>query len=116
GYEHPSARAPVLRGAAARGLPVAGPRRVAVADHGHLHADPFSGGDALPEARVRRPPMSRGKIRVLVVDDSAFVRQALTRMLSTEPDIEVVGVAVDGRAGLEKAHPPQPPLLPPPLP
>jgi two-component system chemotaxis response regulator CheB len=42
-------------------------------------------------------------IRVLVVDDSAFVRQALTRMLGTAPDIEVVATAVDGRDGYEKA-------------
>jgi len=42
-------------------------------------------------------------IRVLVVDDSAFVRQALVRMLSSAPDIEVVGTAVDGRDGVEKA-------------
>ena len=48
--------------------------------------------------------MSQGKIRVLVVDDSAFVRQALTRMLSSAPDIEVVGVAVDGGDGLAKAR------------
>ena len=42
-------------------------------------------------------------IRVLVVDDSAFVRQALVRMLGTAPDIEVVGTAVDGKDGVEKA-------------
>jgi two-component system chemotaxis response regulator CheB len=42
-------------------------------------------------------------IRVLVVDDSAFVRQALVRMLGSAPDIEVVGTAVDGKDGLEKA-------------
>jgi two-component system chemotaxis response regulator CheB len=42
-------------------------------------------------------------IRVLVVDDSPFVRQALTRMLRAAGDIEVVGTAVDGRDGLEKA-------------
>ncbi|HET7293263.1 MAG TPA: chemotaxis response regulator protein-glutamate methylesterase [Vicinamibacteria bacterium] len=46
--------------------------------------------------------MKRRRIRVLVVDDSAFVRQALTRMLSGEADIEVVGQAVDGRDGLDK--------------
>jgi len=43
-------------------------------------------------------------IRVLVVDDSAFVRQALVRMLASAPDIEVVGTAVDGKDGLEKAQ------------
>ncbi len=42
------------------------------------------------------------KIRVLVVDDSAFVRQALTRMLGSAPDIEVVGVAIDGKDALDK--------------
>jgi two-component system chemotaxis response regulator CheB len=42
-------------------------------------------------------------IRVLIVDDSAFVRQAMVRMLASAPDIEVVGTAVDGKDGLEKA-------------
>jgi two-component system chemotaxis response regulator CheB len=41
-------------------------------------------------------------IRVLVVDDSTFVRQALSRMLSSQPDIEVVGTAIDGQDGYEK--------------
>ena len=43
-------------------------------------------------------------IRVLVVDDSAFVRQALTRMLASDPAIEVVGSATDGASALEKAR------------
>jgi two-component system, chemotaxis family, protein-glutamate methylesterase/glutaminase len=41
-------------------------------------------------------------IRVVVVDDSPFVRQALGRMLSVAADIEVVGTAVDGQDGVEK--------------
>jgi two-component system chemotaxis response regulator CheB len=41
-------------------------------------------------------------IRVLIIDDSAFVRQALTRMLGSDPEIEVVGTAIDGHDGLEK--------------
>lgn len=36
-----------------------------------------------------------GRIRVLVVDDSAIVRKVLTDSLSGEPDIEVVGTAPD---------------------
>jgi two-component system chemotaxis response regulator CheB len=48
--------------------------------------------------------VSERRIRVLVVDDSAFVRQALTRMLGAAPDIEVVGAAVDGEDGLAKAR------------
>jgi len=35
------------------------------------------------------------KIRVLVVDDSAVVRQALSSLLSSDPDIEVMGTASD---------------------
>lgn len=44
------------------------------------------------------------RIRVLVVDDSAFARQALTRMLVAAPDIEVVAVAADGEEGVQKAR------------
>ncbi|MFB2864796.1 chemotaxis response regulator protein-glutamate methylesterase [Aeromonas sp. MdU4] len=34
-------------------------------------------------------------IRVLIVDDSALVREVLTQMLSKSPDIEVIGAAFD---------------------
>ena len=43
-------------------------------------------------------------IRVVVVDDSAFVRQALSRMLGAAPDVEVVATAVDGADGIEKVR------------
>ncbi|AYD03203.1 chemotaxis response regulator protein-glutamate methylesterase [Neorhizobium sp. NCHU2750] len=36
-----------------------------------------------------------GKIRVLIIDDSASVRQTLSTLLSEDPDIEVMGVAND---------------------
>ncbi|HQT98559.1 MAG TPA: chemotaxis response regulator protein-glutamate methylesterase, partial [Thermodesulfobacteriota bacterium] len=35
-------------------------------------------------------------IRVLVVDDSAFMRNTLTKMLSSDPGITVVGTAWNG--------------------
>ena len=35
-------------------------------------------------------------VRVLVVDDSAFVRKTVREMLSRNPYIEVVGAARDG--------------------
>src|SRR5579862_3490974 len=41
-------------------------------------------------------------IKVLIVDDSALVRQLLTHILSTDPDIEVVGTASDPFAAREK--------------
>ena len=40
-------------------------------------------------------------IRVLVVDDSAFVRKVMRQMLTRSPFIEVVGVARDGGEALE---------------
>lgn len=45
------------------------------------------------------PPLP---VRVLIVDDSAFMRQALSRMIASEPDFEVVGTAFDGNSALEK--------------
>ena len=47
---------------------------------------------------------AKRKIRVLVVDDSAFVRKAVVRMLGEAEDIEVVGSAADGEEGLAKAR------------
>ena len=41
-------------------------------------------------------------VRVIVVDDSAFMRNSLTRMLASDPEIEVVGQAADGIDALEK--------------
>ncbi|MFI2202845.1 response regulator [Streptomyces sp. NPDC020192] len=37
-----------------------------------------------------------GTIRVLIADDQEMVRQGFTVLLNTQPDIEVVGQAVDG--------------------
>lgn len=47
--------------------------------------------------------MSGSKIRVLIVDDSAFMRRMLKETLRREEDIEVVGVAADGEEALSKA-------------
>ena len=54
---------------------------------------------------------SRGLIRVLVIDDSAFSRQAITRMLGTSPLVEVVGVARDGEEALRKTFELEPDLI-----
>jgi len=41
-------------------------------------------------------------IRVLIVDDSALMRRALTMLLASDPEIEVVGTARDGQAAIEQ--------------
>jgi len=47
--------------------------------------------------------MPTQKTRVLVTDDSAFMRRAIRQMLEEEPDIEVVAVAHDGKMAIEYA-------------
>jgi len=41
-------------------------------------------------------------VKVLVVDDSFFMRTLVSDMLNSDPEIRVVGVAKDGNAALEK--------------
>jgi len=43
-----------------------------------------------------------GKIRVLVVDDAVVMRRLISDVLEEDPDIEVVGVAANGRIALQK--------------
>jgi two-component system, chemotaxis family, protein-glutamate methylesterase/glutaminase len=47
-------------------------------------------------------PQGSSRIRVLIVDDSALVRQILTEILSADRQIEVVGVASDAHVAREK--------------
>ena len=55
--------------------------------------------------------MAHSLIRTLVIDDSAFSRQAITRMLEASPLVEVVGVARDGEEALRKTFELQPDLI-----
>ncbi len=45
--------------------------------------------------------MTSDRIRVIIVDDSLVAREMLSQILSSDPDIEVVGCAADGQAGVE---------------
>lgn len=51
------------------------------------------------------------RIRVLIVDDSSFMRMAIRGILSRDPDIEVIGSAVDGQEGVDKAVELKPDLI-----
>ena len=42
------------------------------------------------------------RIKVMIVDDSAVVRQVLTEMLTSDPEIEVIGAAADPLFALDK--------------
>jgi two-component system response regulator DesR len=50
-------------------------------------------------------------IRVLVAEDQAMIAGALAALLAIEPDIEVVGVAHDGRQALDLARTLKPDVL-----
>ena len=44
------------------------------------------------------------KIRVLIADDHAAIRRGLHRLLETEPDFQVIGMASDGPQTVELAR------------
>jgi two-component system chemotaxis response regulator CheB len=44
------------------------------------------------------------RIRVLIVDDSAFMRKVLQSIITADPQLEVVGEARDGREAVSKAE------------
>jgi two-component system chemotaxis response regulator CheB len=50
-------------------------------------------------------------IRVMVVDDSVVVRKIVTDVLSADPDIEVVGTAVNGKIAVGKVEQLKPDLV-----
>ena len=41
-------------------------------------------------------------VKVLIVDDSAFMRNTLSSMISSDPGIEVIGIARDGMEAIDK--------------
>ena len=45
-------------------------------------------------------PANTKKIRVLIIDDSATVRQTLAAVLESDPEIEVIGVQAEGCAAM----------------
>lgn len=42
-------------------------------------------------------------IRVLLVDDQSIVREGLASLLPTQPDIEIVGEAENGKIAVERS-------------
>lgn len=56
----------------------------------------------LNESAVRSPDADR--IRVLVVDDSVVMRQLITRMLGSDPMVDIIGTARDGREAVAKVE------------
>ena len=55
--------------------------------------------------------ISQKIIKVLIVDDSAFMRKALSMMMEDDPNIKVIGTARDGEEGIEKVRSLKPDLV-----
>lgn len=56
-------------------------------------------------------PSRTQRTRILIVDDSSFMRMAIRSILSKDPTLEIVGVAADGMEGVEKAVALKPDLI-----
>jgi two-component system chemotaxis response regulator CheB len=54
---------------------------------------------------------SSAPVRVVVVDDSVVIRRVLTDLLASDPAIEVVATAANGRIGLEKIRATKPDIV-----
>src|SRR6185503_4323344 len=81
-------------------LSVLGSRRIDHARDRSVRAGHHPQGDLLPEEGVNA---GIARIRVLVVDDSAFMRRAIAKMLENEPTIVVAATARSGEEAVEKA-------------
>ena len=51
---------------------------------------------SMPQEKIKR------KIRVLIIDDALVARRMVSEILSADPEIEVAGMAENGREGLER--------------
>jgi DNA-binding NarL/FixJ family response regulator len=49
-----------------------------------------------PTGPSSAPPAAPERIRVLIADDHPLIRTGLARLVSAEPDLELVGTAADG--------------------
>lgn len=65
----------------------------------------------LPALRSRTAEQPQTPIRVLVVDDELLYAEAISALLELNEGIDVVGIAADGRAGVEQAEMLRPDLV-----
>jgi len=55
-------------------------------------------------SQTRTIPKTKGRVRVLLVDDHPIVRKGLGSCLARQPHLEIVGEAADGREALAKSR------------
>jgi len=57
------------------------------------------------------PTHSARSIKVLIADDSSLMRSALCRLVESDPELQVVGIAVDGLSAVEQVKTLQPDVV-----
>jgi len=62
------------------------------------------------ESENTAPPQN-DKIKVILIDDSSVIRGALSRILTTDPDIEIIGSVSNGEMGVTQARLKQPDII-----
>jgi len=55
--------------------------------------------------------MTQEKTRILIVDDHAIMRKSIQALLESQPDMEVVGTAANGREAIELAQAYEPDVI-----
>ncbi|MBI4860412.1 MAG: response regulator, partial [Candidatus Riflebacteria bacterium] len=70
---------------------------------GELSTNRETGNGAGPPAEQAGRAAAGRRIRVLLADDHSIVREGLAAMLELQPEIELIGQAVDGLAAVELA-------------
>jgi two-component system, chemotaxis family, protein-glutamate methylesterase/glutaminase len=58
---------------------------------------------AVPSSAQRASAAGGGQVRVLVVDDSSFMRKAISEMIASDPALTVVGTAKNGQEAIDLA-------------
>ena len=61
-------------------------------------------GSAQSKPAVTAVQIAAPRIRVLLADDHPLVRQGLAGLLRLEPDIELIGEALDGQMAVQMVH------------
>ena len=86
-----------------RSTPGQGSRFVITVPIEHAPAEELSRKSIFEKVYVEKsmPPVSDKKIRLVIADDHAVVRQGLSRVLASEGDIDVIGLAANGREAVE---------------
>ena len=101
-----------LAGPTRHGQGIIGMRERATMLGGHLDAAPTEDGGFLVTAVLPDTKDPRGRpavtMRVVIADDQGMVRSGFTTLLNSEPDIEVVGEAVNGQEAVARAAQLQP--------